>query len=316
VERARTGTYLKALSAPQSSARTLLETNSHFSSVAWGETRIIDYKTKAGETLKAAVILPPGYSPDKRYPVITWVYPGYQVRGPQSYFLDPYLPGIYNLQLYAARGYAVLIPSLPLSREAVDNEMPDLAGPTLAAVDELVRLGIADGDRVAVMGQSYGGFGVYALVGQTSRFKAAIALSGGTDFTRFYGSFSATARGYPGIEHELSLNWVLSELGQVNLQSTPFENYERYWRRSPLAYVDRVDTPLLLIHGEYDKRAPMAEAEAFYIGLYRQGKTARLLRYWGESHSLAQSPANIRSIYEETLAWLDKYLPEAPAKAQ
>jgi dipeptidyl aminopeptidase/acylaminoacyl peptidase len=306
------GTYLKMASSSGRAPRIVFESNRHLGSVAWGETRIIDYKSRSGQALKGAVILPPDFSPHRRYPVLTWVYPGYQVRGPGSYFLDPYLPGIYNLQLYAARGYVVLIPSLPIAAASDPDHVPDFSEPTLAGVDALVGLGIGDPDRIAVMGQSFGGFGVYALVGQTSRFKAAIALSGDTDFIRFYGSISPLARGYPGIEHELSLNWVLSEIGQVNLQSTPYANYERYWRRSPIAYLDQVTTPLLLIHGEYDKRAPMSEAEAFFVGLYRQGKTARLLRYWGESHSLAQSPANIRNIYEETLAWLNRYLAEVP----
>jgi dipeptidyl aminopeptidase/acylaminoacyl peptidase len=93
----------------------------------------------------------------------------------------------------------------------------------------------------------------------------------------------------------------------------PDEDHDRYWRNSPIAYVDRVNTPLLLIHGEYDKRGAMTQADTFFFSLYRQGKTARLLRYWGETHSLAQSPANIRDIVRETLDWFDRYL-KAPAE--
>jgi hypothetical protein len=61
------------------------------------------------------VILPPDYDPGRTYPTIAWVYPGYRVRSLNDYYLDPYLAGIYNLQLYAAQGYVVVIPSIPLA---------------------------------------------------------------------------------------------------------------------------------------------------------------------------------------------------------
>ena len=92
----------------------------------------------------------------------------------------------------------------------------------------------------------------------------------------------------------------------------PYEDHARYWRNSPIAHVEKVETPLLLIHGEFDKRGAPAQAELVFNALYRQGKTARLLRYWGESHSLAQSPANVRDVLAQTLDWFDRHL-GAPA---
>jgi dipeptidyl aminopeptidase/acylaminoacyl peptidase len=85
----------------------------------WGRIEMIDYRAADGSAQKGAAILPPGYREGRRYPVIVWAYGGYSVFGPQDYFLDPYMPGIYNLQLYAARGYVVLIPSMPIKRGAV-----------------------------------------------------------------------------------------------------------------------------------------------------------------------------------------------------
>jgi dipeptidyl aminopeptidase/acylaminoacyl peptidase len=305
--RARDGQHLRALSLEDGQERGLISINTHLADVTWGETRLIDYRGGSGQELKAAIILPPAYREGERYPVIAWVYPGYNVRGLGSYFLDPYLPGIYNLQLYAARGYVVLIPSMPLPSNPAQT-LPDLSVNVLPAIDRLVELGIADGNRVGVMGQSFGGFGTYALVTRTDRFRAAVAMSGDTDFGSFARQFDMTARGYDGIEHEKSYNWALEEIGQPGFGTTPETDPSLYLRNSPLTYVDRVHTPLLLIHGEYDKRAPMTQAEAFFFSLYRQGRTARLLRYWGESHSLSQSPANVRSIYREILSWFDRYL--------
>jgi dipeptidyl aminopeptidase/acylaminoacyl peptidase len=303
------GLFLRETSPASGDRRDLLSLNAHLAAVDWGRTMLIDYAGEDGQPLKAALILPPDYREGQRYPTIAWVYPGYRVRGLDGYFLDPYMAGFYNLRLYAARGYVVLIPSIPLARgEQGADFLPDLARGVLPAVDRLVALGIADPARLGLLGQSFGGYGVYGLVTQTNRFRAAVALAGITDFTGFYTQFAATARGYPGIEHEKSFNWALLEAGQLRLGMPPYRDYSRYWRNSPLAFVDRVETPLLLIHGEQDERAPMSQAESFFYGLYRQGKTARLLRYWGENHGLSQSPANVRDIFEETVRWFDRYL--------
>jgi dipeptidyl aminopeptidase/acylaminoacyl peptidase len=147
---------------------------------------------------------------------------------------------------------------------------------------------------------------VYALVGQTNRFKAAVTMAGLTDLTSLVGEFDPTARGYAGIEHEKSDNWA--ETGQFGEPAPPWIDAAGYGRNSPLSYVANVTTPLLMIHGEFDIRGPQTQAEQFFYALYAQGKTARLLRYGGESHNLAQSPANIRDAFANVIAWFDRYL--------
>jgi dipeptidyl aminopeptidase/acylaminoacyl peptidase len=294
--------------------RDLLAVNRHLADIDWGEVRVIDYRAADGTPLKAQAILPPGFREGQRYPVLTWVYPGYTISGPDGYFVQRQMAGFYNLHLYAARGYVVLIPSMPLRRDAERNETyPDIPGGVLPAVERLVELGIADPDRVGVLGQSFGGYGVYALVTQTRRFRAAVAMAGITDVTLLYNEFERAARGYPNIEHEKSGSFAIIERGQWGLGASPDEARALFERNSPLNYAERVETPLLMIHGEYDKRAQLSHAESFFYALYRRGRTARLLRYWGESHSLAQSPANVRDIYQETVAWFDRYL--APRQA-
>lgn len=311
------GLFLRETALADGKSRDLLSLDTHLAAVDWGRNLLIDYRSEDGEALKGAVILPPGYQAGRRYPTITWVYAGYRVRDlVDNYWLDPYMPGIYNLQLYAARGYVVLIPSMPLGRDGQKNDtLLDITKGALPAVDRLIDLGIADPARVGVMGQSFGGYSVYSLVTQTRGFKAAIALAGLTDLTADYAMFDPTARGYPGIEHEKSDNWAIVEAGQTGIAVPPYEDYWRYWRNSPLAYVDRVETPLLLIQGEYDIRGSMTQAESFFFSLYRQGKTARLLRYWGENHGLALSPANVRNIFDESVRWFDKYLRDRPGQA-
>ena len=303
-----TGLRLAVLSNGEKAARTILTLNSHLAAVDWGEIRMIDYTSLSGKPLQGQLILPPGYRPGIRYPLLVWYYPGMveAVRG--GYWRDPYLPGVYNLQLYAARGYAVLVPSTPLTRGSGPSAIyPQLAEGLDPAVDKVVSLGIADPARLGLFGQSFGGYGVYGLVSQTDRFKAAVAMAGFTDLATTHGIFDAAAVGWPGLAQDKSANPTILQMAN-GFYSSPFSDPVLYAANSPLTYVGKVRTPLLMAHGSLDVRAGSEQAEAFFTELDQQGKVARLLRYEGENHSLAASPANVRHLYGEILAWFDRYL--------
>jgi dipeptidyl aminopeptidase/acylaminoacyl peptidase len=226
------------------------------------------------------------------------------------------MPGLYNLRLYAARGYVVLVPSMPLPPDAERRDVYAAVGNgVFPAVDALVASGIADPDRLGVFGQSYGGYSVYALVTQTNRFKAAVAMAGITDLAGMIGQFDPLARGYPGIAHEKGSNWFIAD--QFGQHRPPLgAALDDYRRNSPLSYSDRVATPLLMLHGEDDDRGSKAQAEQFFYALYSQGKTSRLVTYGGESHSVAQSPANIGDAFNETVSWFDHYVRDAAKGAR
>lgn len=307
-ERGRDGPVLRGVDLAAGMQRDLMTLDPHLKSVDWGTTRLIEYKGMDGTALKASVILPPGHDPAKRYPTLLWVYQAYQVSTIEGdYFLDPYMPGLYNLRLYAARGYVVVVPSMPLPpAPARDDPHALVSGAILPAVDALVDLGIADPDRLGVFGQSRGGYTVFALLTQTDRFKAGVALAGISDLATSYRGFDPTSYGWPGIGHQKSVNWAISE--QFGRFKPPSEDADGYARNSPLTYADKVTTPLLIVHGELDMRGNAAQAEQFFAALHEQGKTAQYVRYAGESHSLAQSPANVRDIVARTIAWFDRFV--------
>jgi dipeptidyl aminopeptidase/acylaminoacyl peptidase len=102
------------------------------------------------------------------------------------------------------------------------------------------------------------------------------------------------------------------EGGQVRLGGPPWHDYWRYLRNSPILYVDRVNTPLMMIHGDLDFIA-LSQAEEFFTALYRQGKPARLVRYWGEDHIIS-SPANVADSWDRILQWFDMH--RKPARSQ
>jgi dipeptidyl aminopeptidase/acylaminoacyl peptidase len=282
--------------------------------MADAERLLIEYRGVDGDNLKGVVLLPPGYEKGKRYPVVTWVYAGSVQKDTNYRLADKNSPICLNLNLLTARGYVVLVPSMPLrpDGEASDPSL-DLHKGVINAVDKLIDLGIADPNKLAVMGQSYGGYSTYSLITYTHRFKAAIALAGLPNLISLYGVFDARFR-YGEFPHEVLFAPALSETGQTRMGSPPWADLWRYLRNSPLYFVDRVQTPLLIIQGDADYVA-LQQGEEFFTSLYRQGKRARFVRYWGEGHVL-RSPANIRDMWQRIYGWLDEcFQDKAPQAA-
>ena len=174
-----TGLFLNETDLSTGRTARLLSLNTGLASLALGRTTFFDYSTTDGKPEKGAAILPPDYRPGSRYPTLVWVYDGYSVAGHGDYFLDPQMAGVYNLQLYAAKGYVVLLPSMPLPWNPERKDVyAAVTNGVLPAIDKLSAMGIADTERVGVFGQSYGGYSVYALLTQTARFNAGVAMAG------------------------------------------------------------------------------------------------------------------------------------------
>lgn len=286
--------------------RAVVETNTWLREVAEGEIRRVDYRGLAGDELTGWLILPVDHEPGRCHPLITAVYPGFVFHG-QARPTTLTIAGHHtnNPQLLAARGYAVLVPSMPLSPEGEPGDpFLDIANGVLPAVDAAIEMGIADPDRLGLMGHSYGGYGTYALITQTHRFRAAVALAGIADLVSLYGQFDARLR-YDDHPYEYLLIG-LAETGQLRMGAPPWQDSERYVRNSPLFAAGDVQTPLLIIQGDMDY-VPLQQGEQLFSALYRQGKRARFVRYWGEGHVL-QSPANIHDMWQRIFGWFDEFL--------
>lgn len=256
--------------------------------------------------LTAWYLMPPGFEPGKRYPVIVNIYPGVMLNSDKPPF-DP-LAGeaFWSPYAAAAEGYIILTPSTPIYTSDPDFSISgQLASVTLAAVNALINTGIADPDRFAIRGHSAGGYAVASLLTQTKRFKAAIASAGIYNFTSFYGtSFRPVSLDPDG--HLVLYGVETTETGQGGMGSPPWVNPKRYILNSPLFHADKINTPLLLLHGESDT-VPVQQAEEMFTALLRQQKTARFVRYLGEVHEL-ESPANFRHAWNEMMSWLGAFL--------
>jgi dipeptidyl aminopeptidase/acylaminoacyl peptidase len=255
-----------------------------------GEARLLEWTSMTGQRLKGALLLPPGYKPGRRLPLVVFVYGGDY----GSRFLNRF--GFWNLATFnchvlATRGFAVLAPDAPI-REGMPME--DLMGTVMPGVNAAIDQGYADPQRLAVMGQSYGSYCVLALITQTNRFKAAIITAAvlHPDLFADYLSNQGAGIGY-------------YEKGQGNMRGTIWEQRDRYFRNSPLFLFDRIETPLLIGQGQND--GTLIASDAIFAGLERLGKKAEYRLYEGEGHVITQR-ANVLDFWRRRFEFLGQNL--------
>jgi dipeptidyl aminopeptidase/acylaminoacyl peptidase len=258
-----------------------------------GVARVIEWRSLDGDTLQGALIYPSGYRPGTRYPLIVKVYGGTDVSDDINRFGFAPAP-IESLQLFASRGYAVLLAE---SRLHVGTPALDLTGSVMPGIDKAVALGVADPARIGITGHSYGGYNTLVLITRSRRFSAAVMRAGFGDLMAAYGGLAPDGTNY-------LVPWA--ERGQGRMGGTPWEVRERYIENSPIFDLDRVEAPLLIIHGGEDW--PFLADEVF-TGLRRLGKRVEYARYVGEGHWEGDwSWGNQADYLRRMIAWFDRYL--------
>ena len=205
--------------------------------------------------------------------------------------------------LLCARGYRVILPNIRGStgygRDWIRPHLGNWGGPDAedvhVAVDFAIDAGLADKDRLGVLGLSYGGFMVNWLVGTTSRFKAGVSVAGVSN------QISAWADGDAGVE-----------FNRMQLLGTPLdrEGMEKLWRQSPLSNAANVHTPLLLLQGEEDRRCRPGDNIQLFTALSVLGRTVEFVLYPAESHVSFTAGRPDRRIDHMTrmLEWFDRYV--------
>jgi dipeptidyl aminopeptidase/acylaminoacyl peptidase len=290
---------------PLSASAEIWRGNEWMRDITFGRAESFAYTGVDGQQLTAWLLLPPNHVTGARAPVVTIVYPTtvYSQSTPSSF--SPFRATFAHPQLYAALGYAVLLPSMPAPKDPLDSHAIELLLSQITpAVDAAIARGVADPDRIAIVGQSDGGFTVLGAITHTNRFRSAVASASFSNLVSFYGTLRGDARHGVAMEPEAGqvLRMLQFERGLMGLGGPPWTQRQRYDANSPLQRADKIHTPLMLIHGELDN-IPIQQAEELFTALHRQDKRAVLVRYAGEGHTIA-GRANVLDLWNRLEAWL------------
>lgn len=236
----------------------------------------------------------------KTYPLVLEIH-----GGPNSVFMSGFNP---LHHIIAGAGFIVLLVNpRGSSTYGVDfrsRVLEDWGGEDyldlMAAVDAVSRRPYVDEDRVGIHGYSYGGYMASWIVGQTNRFKGAVVAAPITNLLSMYGTT------------DIGVTW-----GEDQWGGRPVRNLDWYADRSPLSYAERVETPVLLLHGESDNRCPIGQSEEYFVALKRQGKLVEFVRFPTCSHMdlnlsvhfLRRGPTELqRQYYDRMTDWLKRWV--------
>ncbi len=267
-----------------------------YESIKGIQKQLVTYKRKDGLNLSAVVYTPASYNPEKdgTLPVLMWAYPreyksaeiAAQVRGSKYAFTRiSWGSPIY----WVTQGYAIMDQTeMPIvgegEEEPNDYFIEQLVANAEAAIDQIVGMGIGDRRRIGVGGHSYGAFMTANLLSHTNLFAAGIARSG-------------------------AYNRTLTPFGFQYEQRTYWEAPEVYFNMSPFSYAHKVETPILLIHGEADNNSGTfpIQSERYYNALKGHGVTTRLVFLPHESHGYSAKESILHTLWEMD-TWLEKYV--------
>jgi len=249
----------------------------------------VRWKTKDGLEIEGLLYLPTKPGARKPYPLMVLPHGGPYGSSVASY------TGSAVPNLYCAAGYACLLPNFRgstgrgrlFTRKIVRDWGDGPFGDIMAGVDALIRRGVGDGKRMAVVGGSYGGYMTAWAVGHTRRFRAAVAVA--------------------AVINNLSM-WGTTDIPGFQLFSSggPGPSFtDKYWRdQSPLYHADKVRTPTLVITGEVDARVPPSQSHEFYRALKHRGVETRLILYPREPHGVSE-PRHRLAYFKQILDWVN-----------
>jgi dipeptidyl aminopeptidase/acylaminoacyl peptidase len=255
-----------------------------------GEWETRTWTASDGLEIEGLLLLP--RDGDAPFPLVVSVH-----GGPTGSWSHGFLPSGAFGPLLAQDGYAVLLPnprgSAGRGQEFARANLGDMGGgdlqDILAGVDALVDEGIADGDRVGVMGGSYGGFMSAWAVTQTDRFATSVPLAAVTDWRSFH------------------LTTNIGRFDELFLDADPFEVGGEYDARSPVVQAKNCKTPTLMIHGEVDLCVPVSQAQEMYQALVEAGCQTELVVYPREGHGVLEREHQL-DLWERIKGWFDRHL--------
>jgi dipeptidyl aminopeptidase/acylaminoacyl peptidase len=281
------------------SARNLTTSNPHLRDVTLGETEVVRWKSKDGLAVEGLLIKPVAYKEGIRYPLLTYVH-----GGPALNFRLAFTPygtspqaQRYPIQVFAGLGYAVFCPNPRGSggygekfrqaniRDWGGRDFEDM----MTGIDSLIERGIADRDRLGLMGWSYGGFMTAWAVTQTDRFKAASAGAGVTDPFSMYGQTD------------------IPSFMDAYFGGPPWKVKDAYDRCTSIRFAGNIKTPTLIQHGERDERVPLAQSQELHVALKRSRVPVEFAVYPRQGHVVGE-PRLQADVLRRNVDWFERCL--------
>jgi len=257
---------------------------------------LLDYKSKKGDKLQAALFLPANYEKGKSYPTVVQIYEK------RSHYLNRYYPPgftVINKSVYTSRGYAVLTPDIVFE---LNNPAMSAVWCVLPAIEAAVATGVVDKDRLGITGHSWGGYETAFLITQTDVFKAAVAGAPLTNMISVYNSvYERTG--------DMNSRWF--ESSQDRFKGGHWLYFEDYVRNSPVFFAQNVKTPLLIFHCDKDGSVDFNQGVEYFNVLRRLQKPVFILQYEGEGH-VVRKLTNQMDYSVRTQEFFDHYLMGKP----
>ena len=257
------------------SFRKLTDTNPQAANFALGETEVVTWKSTDGFEVEGVLLKPVGYTAGRRYPMLVVAHGGPAGASTNNYRVG----GLEGGQMWAGQGWAVFYPnprgSSNYGEKFLRANINDWGGgdyrDIMSGVDALIARGIADPDKLAHIGWSYGGYMTAWVITQTNRFKAAMVGAGLTNMASMYGTNDIP-------------NVLVTYFGGIPSKET----MALYTGRSAMTFVENVKTPTLILHGAADERVPTGQAYELFRGLKDRGRPTELVFYPREGHGIAE----------------------------
>jgi hypothetical protein len=273
--------------------------NPHEKDFKWGTAELVSWNAYDGTKLEGIVYKPEDFDASKKYPMITYFYERNAERLHNHYSPRPSASTVDKTYL-VSNDYIVFVPDIVYKTGQPGD---DAYNCIVSGVEMMEKTGYIDSSRMAIQGQSWGGYQVAYLITKTNKFKAAMAGAPVSNMTSAYGGI----RWGSGLSRMFQYEKTQSRIG-----TDLWNGFDLYVKNSPLFHLPNVETPLLIMHNDNDGAVPYYQGIELFMGMRRLKKPVWMLVYNNEAHNLRKMK-NKQDLSIRMMQFFDHYLKDAPA---
>ena len=259
-----------------SALKKVSDANPQKAGLLWGSDEMVSFENVDGVPLQGILYKPENFDPHKKYPMIVYLYE--KLSQNLNHFVEPKPMDSINISYYVSNGYLVFTPDIVYQTGYPGQSALKCV---MAGVNAVTARGFVDEKNIGIQGHSWGGYQIAYMVTQTNRFKAA---EDGAPVANMISAYDGIRWG-PGRPRQFQYEHTQSRIG-----GTIWEYPLRFIENSPIFMVDKIQTPLLIIHNDADDAVPWYQGIELFLALRRLGKEAYMFTYNGEPHHLRRRP--------------------------